>query len=414
MHLRALTRRNRALVAFLLLAGGTLACGSLGRTSPRPAPADTSLLPDQAAVSAMSQALRNSLRQDTVIYFRFVNRQWARRVCQAFAGDATALPQVRLHGDAHLEQYAVTDSARGLDDFDDSAIGPSVVDLVRFLGSIDLALRRRHWTSALDTAVGAFLDGYRRGLRDPDYVPAEPAVVRRVRGKAPRDAAAFLAWAESLMAPLDESRAREVSDLLRQLEPTLRAASPELPDGFLALKKAGSFRMGVGSALTNKFLLRVEGPTPAPDDDRIIEAKELSQLEGIDCLTVPTFREVFRVIDGAHQIGRIHHELLAQAPRKPGFQAADRDWWVKSWQSSYAELALDDLASAGELTEVAHDVGAQLGSANLREAGPARQRDLRAAELAAITRLEPRIRRTARELVGQLLLAWRTFGAQPV
>ena len=48
--------------------------------------------------------------------------------------------------DAHVEQFAFTRDAWGLGDFDDSACGPSFIDIVRFLGSIELAgarLRRQ-------------------------------------------------------------------------------------------------------------------------------------------------------------------------------------------------------------------------------------------------------------------------------
>jgi hypothetical protein len=44
---------------------------------------------------------------------------------------------VRLHGDAHIGQFAVTADEWGLGDFDDSTRGPAFVDIVRFLGSID-------------------------------------------------------------------------------------------------------------------------------------------------------------------------------------------------------------------------------------------------------------------------------------
>src|SRR5580765_6647029 len=79
-------------------------------------------------------------------FFRFVNRPWASRVCDAFGRDRDALVRVRLHGDAHIEQYAFTDTAYGLDDFDDTAEGPAVIDLVRFIGSIRVAARDRGWT----------------------------------------------------------------------------------------------------------------------------------------------------------------------------------------------------------------------------------------------------------------------------
>ncbi len=85
------------------------------------------------------------LRADPYDYFRFVNRSWIGRICDDFAKDLEGLPIVRLHGDAHVEQFALTQDAWGLDDFDDSARGPAVVDIVRFLGSIDLAARQRSW-----------------------------------------------------------------------------------------------------------------------------------------------------------------------------------------------------------------------------------------------------------------------------
>ena len=40
--------------------------------------------------------------------------------------DLEGLPVVRLHGDAHVEQFAFTNDAWGLDDFDDSARGPAL------------------------------------------------------------------------------------------------------------------------------------------------------------------------------------------------------------------------------------------------------------------------------------------------
>jgi uncharacterized protein (DUF2252 family) len=53
------------------------------------------------------------------------------------------MPTARLHGDAHVEQYAVSATSRGIDDFDDSSTGPAVVDIVRFLGSLELTARAR-------------------------------------------------------------------------------------------------------------------------------------------------------------------------------------------------------------------------------------------------------------------------------
>src|SRR5690349_15025083 len=76
--------------------------------------------PLPAAMARASTDLVVRLRADAFTYFRFVNRTWTARVCEMFA-DVTDLPIVRLHGDAHVEQFALTKDAWGLDDFDDSA-----------------------------------------------------------------------------------------------------------------------------------------------------------------------------------------------------------------------------------------------------------------------------------------------------
>src|SRR5262245_33669981 len=87
----------------------------------------------QALVAAPPELVAR-LRADSFSYFRFINRAWTARVCEALADLADA-PIVRLHGDAHLEQFAVTRNTWGLGDFDDTARGPAFIDIVRFLGS---------------------------------------------------------------------------------------------------------------------------------------------------------------------------------------------------------------------------------------------------------------------------------------
>jgi uncharacterized protein (DUF2252 family) len=88
---------------------------------------------------------------------------------------------VRLHGDPHVEQFAVSADAWGLEDFDDSARGPAIIDIVRFLGSIALVTRQRGWTGHRDALFKRFFAGYQRGLSSPDYQPPTPDLVRYLR-----------------------------------------------------------------------------------------------------------------------------------------------------------------------------------------------------------------------------------------
>jgi hypothetical protein len=372
-------------------------------------PAGGRFRPDALRLASAPPELQERLRQDPVVYFRFQNAAWASAVCDAFHDDLPALPTAILHGDAHLEQYALTATARGLDDFDDAGHGPAVVDLVRFLGSMDLVTRGRGWTAARDRVFDRFLDGYRRALANPSYEPPEPAVVTRLRARPHRTRREFLAWGESLMQELTPEQWRNALASLALIEGLVRQVRPEVPAGYFGLKRIGVLRMGVGSALARKALARIEGPSPAPEDDELLEAKELGRLEGVPCVQVPISGEAFRVIAAAEQIGRIRHAVLLVAPRREDQGAEARDWWVHTWDETYAEISAADLASPDELAEVAHDVGAQLGSANLRHSIPVLEAQLRRSEIAAEKRLDPRLRATAVRLVDELLAEWERW-----
>ena len=364
------------------------------------------LHPDPSRLAAAPKELQVRLREDPFIYFRFVNPEWSARVCTAFRNDLQSLPSAILHGDAHVGQYAVTATERGLDDFDDAARGPSVVDIVRFLGSVDLIARRRGWTADRERLFQSFFDGYARALTNPAYLPPDPEVVKRVRARPTRTQDEFFAWCESLMQPLKPELLANTGHSLELLESLVRAVRPELPAGYLRPKKSGYFQMGVGSALTRKFLTRVEGPTVSPEDDLILEAKELRQLRDVPCLQIPISGEVFRVITAAEQIGRIRHEILLVVPRREDQTPDAPPWWIRSWDRTYKEVTLADLASADELAELAHDAGVQLGAANLRGSIPILEQEQRRKELTAVRHLAPRIRATAHRLTDALLAGW--------
>jgi hypothetical protein len=371
------------------------------------------LRPEPDAFALAPPEIVNRLRTDPIAYFRFVNRPWIARVCQVFAEDTRHLPIVRLHGDAHLEQFAVTNDAWGLDDFDDSVRGPTVIDVVRFLGSIDLALRQRGWTGHRETLFDRFLAGYRRGLVEPEYRAPQPEVVGRLRAEATRSGAAFLVWGEREMKPMSEESMSAVVAATDAISRFVYAERPELPPGYMTVVRAGWLDMGVGSAVTPKVLIRTEGPSAEPDDDELIEAKQLRDLRGLRCLEPPPpAQPTLRVIVGTRQIGRLKPHILAAGPELEipelvvrGRQL--RDWWIRSWDPSYRELRVADLRSADDLAAVAYDSGVQLGSGSVREEPESRVASVRNRELASLARLERRIRDETSRLVDELLLGWR-------
>src|ERR1044072_925673 len=62
--------------------------------------------PKAASLAAPPPEVLARLRASPFTYFRFINRAWIARVCEKFA-DASDVPIVRLHGDAHVEQFAL-------------------------------------------------------------------------------------------------------------------------------------------------------------------------------------------------------------------------------------------------------------------------------------------------------------------
>ena len=384
-----------------------LATACIGLVAPS---AQGQLRPNPAALARAPAELVDELRADPFTYFRFINRAWIARVCGAFS-DVSGVPMVRLHGDAHVEQFTVTRDEWGLADFDDSARGPEFIDIVRFLGSIDLVTRQRGWTRARDSVWDRFLDGYRQGLSDPAYRPPEPDIVPRLRAETPVRRAAFLAWGESLMRPMENAKSQAVIAGMQAFEQFIRRERSDLSAGYFAVVRAGWLRTGVGSAVIRKVLIRVQGPTTAADDDVLLEAKEAVNLEGLDCLESPTTSPAIRIIDGTRQLGRVKHDILAVGPTLLIPAAADRGehwlkWWVGSWAPNYRELNLSDLRSVEDLADVAFDSGVQLGAGGPQDAAVRKQ------AVSLLVTLEGRLRKETSTLVAELLAGWRELGGR--
>ena len=352
------------------------------------------------------------LRADPYNYFRFVNRSWIARVCDVFGRDLRDLPVVRLHGDAHVEQFAVMQDAWGLDDFDDSARGPAVIDIVRFLGSIDLVTRQRSWEKDRDTLFDRFVEGYKRGLAEPDYLPPPPDIVRRLRVQAPATRAAFLAWSESKMQPLADAAMKAVVAAIEAFARVELRERPDLALEYFRVVRAGWVRSGVGSAVSPKIMIRVRGPSDDPADDEILELKKIGDLGGLHCIKTPTVQPTLRIIDGSKQLGRLKYNILAAGPELvvPEVMARGQrlqDWWIRSLDPSYRQVSLTDLQSVGDLAAISYDSGVQLGAGRLQDQTVLLSGYDRKRILGATARLEKRYRQEASKLVDDLLRGWR-------
>jgi hypothetical protein len=343
-------------------------------------------------------------------YLRFLSVPFAEEVCRRFR-DLKDLPEASLHGDAHVEQYAVTSLGRGLTDFDDSARGPSVLDLVRFGVSLQLAARQRGWPEEGRKSLEAFLRGYRERLGGHSVIPT-PIVVTRLRSTFKLDHHDLLRRAETYIdaAPIPLEQAEEA---FHQYAVHALKEWPGIPETFFKLKKMGILRMGIGSALDEKFLIRVEGWTRGDDDDVVLEAKLVREQSGISCLRQGV--GAIRVMNG--------NALIAYEPFPFSglFTSSDgKTFWVHAWPDDYQELSIaTSFESPRELREVAFDVGIQLGRAHPKAMNVPTERKDQVALRDCAQRYEGRIRVAVDEMTEEIVTAWREFrqaagvGARP-
>jgi hypothetical protein len=332
-------------------------------------------------------------------YFRFVNMAFAAETCRLFSDVRDQMPEVNLHGDAHVEQYAVTSLGRGLTDFDDCSRGRPVIDLVRFGASLVLAAREKGWRDE-SQFLDAFLKGYRDGLRRERMEMPTPRMVTRIRAGFKWDHAPSLRQANELIdeapLPLDSfaDGAARFSELVR--------FGRELPADFFKVKRIGALSMGVGSALDEKYLIIFEGFTPSPDDDLVVEAKQIRDLAGNPC--VRTDVGASRVLDGERLIA---YEPFAYAAVVPH---GNKYFWVHDWTDDYQEASIRSLLdSPGDLKQVAYDSGVQMGRFHPKRPDGTKDPAVSEAALRALERYETRIRRASVSMANETEAAWRDF-----
>jgi hypothetical protein len=410
--------------AWLLLA--VAACPAPPPPHPTPAPtasAQASAPPTAESRAAIVHPLHRPIDQydfvghvdllDRILenpfqYFRFTSRGFAARICELFSNVLPSLPTVNLHGDAHLEQFAVTSSGYGLVDFDDATAGPAVIDLVRFGVSLRLAARARGWDP--EQAIDHLFAGYRTALHHPKASIPLPDFVDRARAGFSDDRLAFLDRSEKLMSPLHPKERPQVLAGWARYVQLMTSENPSLNASFFELKHFGNLRGGVGSALDRRILARVEGPTEAPEDDVILEAKELRDMSDVTCVRAEPIGGRFRTIVGRARLGDGKDPYLALIPRGSDQAPDDAPFWIQSWLPDYRELdAHRDLKNEDELEQIAFAVGMQLGRGHVVQIATPFDEQLRRAELDMLREHETRIRKAIAQMTEETLASWRAF-----
>lgn len=394
-------KRALQTAALSCLATGILALGCRGE----PAAVDNPLYVDPATHDfSENPRLLERILSSPHGYFRFINIPFSREICRRFGGSVEGTPLFNLHGDAHIEQYAVTDLGRGLTDFDDSSTGPAVVDLLRFGVSLELACRERGCTGEVDQLYDGFLRGYEAALDDPTTEAPEPAPVTRLRQEFSFDREAYFEWIGSVMEPMPDSEREELAAAMAPYVEAMVDQDPSLGPRYFEIVTMGYLRQGIGSALDLKFLVRIRGASDEPLDDRVLEIKQVRELGEIDCIAVARGSDPFRILVGQSRIAYNPYDLLGYL-RMRGLT-----FWIHAWVANYREFSIaEEVASTDELAEVAHDIGVQLGRGHPNQIGAPLDLQLRREQTRLLARDRGLINRQRHELAELVVDAWQRF-----
>jgi hypothetical protein len=378
-------------------------------SSAAPAPYGELDLDPQSFDFSKNPELAERVSGDAHSYFRFVNRAFATSVCKRFESRLKEMPRVRLHGDPHIEQYAVTDLGRGLADFDDAAVGPPVIDLTRFATSAVLASRAKGLSRADENSlVSELFRGYREGLKGTRAPEKAPAFATAMASGFKKDRKPFIVSADNAMIAItqaDEDFVRSEVAAYRKL-PGL----PKRAAGFFNIKKVGLLKLGIGSALVRKYLVRLEGETPALEDDVLMEVKEVSTLEGVGCMEAI----VGGAADGRDREQRdagnkklLVPQLLDESKLAP---VGARRFWVNEWLPNYQEARINKLETA-DLGPLVYEAGLWLAAEHLRDypGDKGTVKHAPADKLAVSIDLEADIRKHAGELADDIVRGWDRF-----
>ncbi|MFQ5603822.1 MAG: DUF2252 family protein [bacterium] len=337
-------------------------------------------------------------------YFRFINILFSKEVCRRFEHTLPGTPSFNLHGDAHIEQYAITDLGRGLTDFDDSSTGPALLDLMRFGVSLHITCKVNGWDDQADELFEKFLLGYRLGINKPKMTAEEPTLVKRIRSKFKFNRKEYLKDIDEWMQPMPQKEQTELNEAMQPYVETTLLQHAELTPAFFEIVKMGLLQMGIGSALDIKYLVRLRGKTDDPLDDVVIEIKQVRDLSGIDCITIAQKSDPFRVLVGQARIAYQPYKYLGY------LRFHGQTFWIHAWVDNYKEIDITkSFKSKKELEEVVLDVGIQLGQGHPKQIAAPLDIQLRREQLLLLTKYETELATACAELAELTVAAWKKF-----
>jgi len=193
-------------------------------------------------------------------------------------------------------------------------------------------------------------------------------------------------------------------DMIAEFAGLVRFGRDDLPPDFFRIKKVGALRMGIGSALDEKYLIILEAWSDRDDDDLIVEAKQIRDLSGNPC--VRTDVGASRILDGQRLIAYEPFAFSAVVPRGPLY------FWVHDWTDDYQEASISKvIGTERDLEQIAYDSGIQLGRAHPKRPDGTADEERQRATRKAVQSNIARIRAVSYQMADETVAAWDAFRA---
>lgn len=332
-------------------------------------------------------------------YFRFTQRLFARVICKKFEDRLATAPLVRLHGDPHVEQYAVSDLGRSLVDYDDASVGPQIIDLSRFATSALLAIRQLGGDAAQEAkSLGEFFKGYRDGLGGKPLPKQPPAFVAALTSRFGKERKSFLDFITHSLVPLEKDEDSFVRGQVKAYVDFVKGKEPKRATGFYEVKEVGKTTLGIGSALTRKFLVVIEGSSNGADDDVVMEVKQVADLSSVPCVKgIPAGAADARA-DEQRRAGSKNLLVPVLLP--------DNRFWVNEWLSNYQEVKIKKLTQA-DVEALLFEAGVMLGYEHLKQLPDGKKQDK--SKLLLNDSVEQEIKAIAGDLATKTVNGWERF-----
>ena len=168
--------------------------------------------------------------------------------------------------------------------------------------------------------------------------------------------------------------------------------------------------MGIGSALDEKYLLRVEGATKANEDDVILEIKEARGLHGISCILLSKENPMRPIVMQARLAYKpyLYTGFIVVAGNKGS--RTGKTFWVHEWYDNYHELSIrTSFQTPKDIHDIAADVGVQLGLGHPRHISDTESSGFRSSLASTLEMFREEIKHAISDLTRQTIAAWQQF-----